>query len=45
LTPGLFVRYLTNFPQGLPPGPDTFTGDFYLNGTFSEEDTITVVFT
>jgi hypothetical protein len=44
-TPGLFVRYLTNFPQGLPAGPHTFTGDFYLNGSFAEEDSITVTFT
>jgi hypothetical protein len=44
-TPALLVRYLTNFPQGLPTGTHTFTGDFYLNGSFFEEDTITVSFT
>jgi hypothetical protein len=43
--PGIFVRYLTNFPQGLPAGSHTFTGDFYFNGNFYEEDSITVTFT
>jgi hypothetical protein len=41
----LDVRYLTNFPQGLSAGPHTFTGVWYLNGSFNNEVTMTVNFT
>jgi hypothetical protein len=41
----LDARYLTNFPQGLSAGPHTFTGVYYVNGSFFDEVTMTVNFT
>jgi hypothetical protein len=41
----LHVSYLTNFPQGLGAGTHTFTGIWYLNGSFFDEHTASVTFT
>lgn len=43
--PILSVRYLTNFPQGLPAGPHTLDGVAYVNGTLFYEVTAVVTFT
>jgi hypothetical protein len=48
LLPGvnlLRIRYLTNFPQGLPAGTHTLTGVDYVNGTVFYEVTAVVNFT
>ena len=44
-TPFLQVANLTNFPDGLPAGTYTFTGVFYVAGSFLAERSATITFT
>jgi hypothetical protein len=44
-TPYLQVANLTNFPDGLPAGTYTFTGVFYVAGSFLVERSATITFT
>lgn len=41
----LHVEYLTNFAQGFTPGTHTFTGVWYLNGSFFDAHIASVTFT